>query len=171
MLKNYLKIAVRYLFKHKAYSLINITGLAVGVSCCILILLYVQDELSFDRYHRQAAQIYRLVTDVQTESETNYQANSAAELVFRIAVVGAGSLCWPLSRKLSGVDFVRISAGCGTERRIWIHETGNSRAARFGRVPICHISSADDRHDSGIFTIGVFAKAKSGVQRGTNAGD
>ncbi|MGH7450500.1 MAG: ABC transporter permease, partial [bacterium] len=60
MLKNYLKIAVRNLLKHKAYSFINIVGLAMGMTCCILILLYVQRELSYDRFHKDAKQIYRI---------------------------------------------------------------------------------------------------------------
>ncbi|MCI0696534.1 ABC transporter permease [candidate division KSB1 bacterium] len=60
MFKNYLKIALRNLLKHKGYSFINIFGLAVGLTCCILILLFVQDELSFDRFHRNAGRLYRL---------------------------------------------------------------------------------------------------------------
>ena len=52
MLKNYLKIAIRVIKKHKGYSFINITGLAVGIACCVLILLWVQDELRFDRFHK-----------------------------------------------------------------------------------------------------------------------
>jgi putative ABC transport system permease protein len=62
MLKNYLKIAFRNLLKFKTYSLINITGLAVGVAACILILLYVKDELSFDKYNLKADRIYRVYT-------------------------------------------------------------------------------------------------------------
>jgi putative ABC transport system permease protein len=60
MINNYLKIALRNLKKHKAYSFINIAGLAVGMTCCILILLWVQDELSYDRYHENADRIYRI---------------------------------------------------------------------------------------------------------------
>ena len=60
MLKNYLKIALRNLQKHKVYSFINIAGLVVGMACCILILLWVQDELSYDRYHENADRIYRI---------------------------------------------------------------------------------------------------------------
>ncbi len=60
MLKNYLKIAARNLLKHKAYSFINIAGLAMGMTCCILILLYVQHELSYDRFHQDAKRIYRI---------------------------------------------------------------------------------------------------------------
>jgi putative ABC transport system permease protein len=63
MLKNYLKIALRNLLRHKGYSLINILGLAVGMASCILILLYVHDELSYDKYHEQADQIYRVTRE------------------------------------------------------------------------------------------------------------
>jgi len=51
MLKNYLTVAVRNILRHKVYSFINIMGLAVGMVCCILILLWVQDEMSYDRFH------------------------------------------------------------------------------------------------------------------------
>jgi putative ABC transport system permease protein len=65
MLKNYLKIAARNLLKHKAYAFINTAGLAVGMTCCLLILLYVQDELSYDRHHENADRIYRVVLEAQ----------------------------------------------------------------------------------------------------------
>ncbi len=61
MLKNYLKIALRNLRRHKAYTFINVLGLAVGLACCLLILFYVQDELSYDTYHEKADRIHRLV--------------------------------------------------------------------------------------------------------------
>ncbi len=61
MFKNYLKIALRNIFRHKTYSLINITGLSVGLACCILILLYVKYEFSYDKYHENADNIYRVV--------------------------------------------------------------------------------------------------------------
>ena len=61
MLKNYLLIALRTFRKRKSFSLINLAGLAVGVACFWLISLYVQFELSFDRYHQKANRIYRLV--------------------------------------------------------------------------------------------------------------
>jgi len=63
MLLNYLKIALRNLLRHKGYSFLVIGGLAVGMACCILILLYVQDELSFDRYNQNHDRIYRLVAE------------------------------------------------------------------------------------------------------------
>jgi putative ABC transport system permease protein len=61
MFKNYLKIALRVLKKHKAFSFINITGLAVGMACCVLILLWVQDELSYDKFHENNKRLYRLI--------------------------------------------------------------------------------------------------------------
>ncbi len=60
MLKNYLKISARNLYKYKGFSLINISGLAIGMTCAILILLYVRFELSFDTFHEQAGRIQRV---------------------------------------------------------------------------------------------------------------
>jgi len=67
MLKNYFKIALRNLAKYKGYSFINIAGLAIGMACCLLIFLYVQDELSYDRYHDKADRIYRVIEEVRLE--------------------------------------------------------------------------------------------------------
>ena len=60
MIKNYFKIALKNIVHHKAYSIINISGLAIGMACSILILLWVQNELSYDRFHTKADQLYRL---------------------------------------------------------------------------------------------------------------
>jgi len=59
MFRNYVKIVWRNLANNKVYSAINIGGLAVGMACCLLITLYVTDELSYDRYHQKADRIYR----------------------------------------------------------------------------------------------------------------
>lgn len=61
MLKNYLKTAFRYLFRQKIFAAINIAGLAVGLSCCVLIFLYVADELSFDNFHDKEKTIFRIL--------------------------------------------------------------------------------------------------------------
>jgi putative ABC transport system permease protein len=68
MLQNYCKIAVRNLLKYKAYSFINIAGLAIGIAVSLLILLFVRDELSYDRYHQNRERIYRLITQVDGAS-------------------------------------------------------------------------------------------------------
>ena len=60
MLRNYLIVAVRNLMRHKGYSAINIVGLAVGMACCVLMLLLVQDELSHDQFHLNKDRIYRI---------------------------------------------------------------------------------------------------------------
>ena len=65
MLKNYLKTAVRNLLRNKFYSFINISGLAVGLATCLLIWLYVSDELSYDRYNLHADRIYRVNTEIK----------------------------------------------------------------------------------------------------------
>ncbi|MFQ3213429.1 MAG: putative ABC transport system permease protein [Marivirga sp.] len=59
MLRNYIKIAWRNLIKNKLYSIINITGLSIGVACSMLIFLYVSNELSYDQFHENADNIYR----------------------------------------------------------------------------------------------------------------
>ncbi len=61
MLENYFKIAWRNLIKKTAYSVINILGLALGIACCFLIFMFVQDELSYDNYHTKRDRIYRVI--------------------------------------------------------------------------------------------------------------
>ena len=68
MLKNYFTIAVRSLRRHKTYTFINVTGLAVGVACCLLILLFVREEHSYDRFHENADRIYRVVHEGKSSS-------------------------------------------------------------------------------------------------------
>ena len=60
MFKNYLKIAFRNVRRHKGYSFINISGLAVGMACCLLILIWINHEMSYDRFHEHSDSIYRL---------------------------------------------------------------------------------------------------------------
>ena len=69
MIKNYLLIAFRNLRKYKFISFINLFGLTVGLTCCLLILAYIVNELSFDRYNKQAENIYR-VTRTFRNTET-----------------------------------------------------------------------------------------------------
>ncbi len=69
MLKNYFKIAFRNLLKSKFYSFINIVGLAVGIACCLLIMLFVQDELSYDKHHPYAERLYRVNSDIDFGGE------------------------------------------------------------------------------------------------------
>ena len=70
MLKNYLKISFRNLSRNKTYSVINIFGLSVGIACSVLILLWIHDEMSYDRFNKNANQIYRVVAN----EGVNYKA-------------------------------------------------------------------------------------------------
>ena len=65
MIKNYFKIAFRNLWKNKGYSAINIFGLAVGLATCLLIILYITDELGYDRFYKNADRIYRINSDLR----------------------------------------------------------------------------------------------------------
>lgn len=66
MLKNYIITAIRNLWRNKFFSFINIFGLSIGISCCMLIFLYAKDEVSFDRFHEKKDQIYRIVAELRT---------------------------------------------------------------------------------------------------------
>ena len=69
MIKNYLKVALRKLWSHKTFTFINIIGLAIGMTACFLIYLYVTFELSYDNFHTKADRIYRVVADIKTPTE------------------------------------------------------------------------------------------------------
>ena len=78
MFRNYLKIALRSLWKNRVYSGINVLGLAVGLATCLLIGLYVADELSYDRHHERADRIFRVVQRAQWEgNDMNVAITSA----------------------------------------------------------------------------------------------
>jgi len=68
MFTNYLKPALRNFMRNKAYSFINIFGLALGITCCLLLSLYIWDEMSYDKHHRRAGDLYRIITTIQSGS-------------------------------------------------------------------------------------------------------
>ncbi len=76
MIKNYIKVALRSLRKNKIYSFINIIGLALGLACAMLIILYVKDEVSFDRFHHDVQNIYRIVNTNYFEGKDHKDGNS-----------------------------------------------------------------------------------------------
>jgi len=76
MLRNYLKIAVRNLLRHKLHSVINISGLAIGMACCVLIMVFLQDELSYDKFHDNVERIF-LVTEERGSEARIYQSWSS----------------------------------------------------------------------------------------------
>jgi putative ABC transport system permease protein len=76
MLKNYLITTLQYLQKNKAISVINLIGLTMGLTVSFFALLYVDFELSYDSYHRNADRIYRLVTDVKSSTGIDYRGSA-----------------------------------------------------------------------------------------------
>jgi putative ABC transport system permease protein len=77
MFKSYLKTSLRFLLKNKTFSLINIVGLATGTLCCLYILLYVQQQYSYDKQHKNAANIYRITTDLELTGDKHHSASSS----------------------------------------------------------------------------------------------
>ncbi|MFC2157043.1 ABC transporter permease [Acidobacteriota bacterium] len=71
MLKNYFKLALRLMKRHLGFSLINVFGLAIGMACCILIFLWVQDELSYDKFHTNSDNLYQITISSERGSWTS----------------------------------------------------------------------------------------------------
>ncbi|MGZ8552832.1 MAG: ABC transporter permease [Chitinophagaceae bacterium] len=67
MLNNYIKISLRHLWQNKLYSLINLSGLAIAITCVLLAVLFIKDERSYDRFHEKEKNLYRVVTNVTNE--------------------------------------------------------------------------------------------------------
>ena len=103
MFRNYLTVALRNLFRHKLYSVINIAGLAVGLACVLFIILFARDELSYDKWVPDSANLYRLELTI-------HAAGSAAAGNGRDPVSHAGGH----ARRNSGRDGHDAPAG-GTD--------------------------------------------------------
>ena len=65
MLRNYFTVAVRNLLKHKFYSLLNVMGLATGMACCTLVLLYIQDEFRYANYHSKGDRVFQVLRETR----------------------------------------------------------------------------------------------------------
>ncbi|MGN6638700.1 MAG: ABC transporter permease [Mucilaginibacter sp.] len=107
MIRNYFITAFRNLWRNKAFSLINIVGLSVGLACCMLIFLYTMDEVSYDRFNINAANIYHLVVDSKGPDGQIHKFSST------------GDMPGPnFKRQLPEIeDFVRIQGGSYTIKR------------------------------------------------------
>ncbi|WP_407557442.1 ABC transporter permease [Winogradskyella sp. 4-2091] len=98
MIKNYIKIALRNLYRHKGFTFLNIIGLAIGMTAGFLVLLYVNFELSYDTMHSKSDSIYRVVADIDTPSEK----------------IEAGMAAWPIGPNINKefpeiLNFTRVN--------------------------------------------------------------
>ena len=76
MFTSYLKVALRNLQRSPGQTAINVAGLAVGMACCVLIVLFVQDEQRFDRFHDKADRIYRVVNERRAADNVSHRATT-----------------------------------------------------------------------------------------------
>src|SRR5436305_5918746 len=100
MFQNYLKVTIRNLLRNKVHSFINIVGLSIGLAYAILIILYVNDEVSFDRFHKNGNNIYRIVTKTKRSGVELKDGNT-------------GLLQGPrFAQNIPGIEtFVRVQSG------------------------------------------------------------
>ena len=84
MIRNYFKIAIRNLFKDSFYSFINIFGLSIGITACLLILLYVSNELSYDKFHKDHKRIFRVTTKAMMSESEIMNSESAKPLLAEV---------------------------------------------------------------------------------------
>ena len=107
MIRNYFKTAFRNLWRNKGFSAINIVGLSVGLACCMLIFLYTMDEVSYDKFNTNAANIYHLTADMKSPDGQLHKSSST------------GDMPGPnFKRQLPDIlDFVRIQSGSFTIKR------------------------------------------------------
>ena len=80
MIKNYLTVAIRNLMRHKLYTSINVLGLAIGLACGILILLYIQQEFAVDRSHTLGDRIYKVIREQRSSTQTTYSSGTSGAL-------------------------------------------------------------------------------------------
>jgi putative ABC transport system permease protein len=106
MLKSYFLTAIRNLWRSKIYSAINISGLSVGLACCMLIMLFAKDEVSFDRFHAKGNRIFHIVTETKSPNGSTNKFGST------------GNMPGPtFTREIPEVEnFVRIQQGTFTLR-------------------------------------------------------
>jgi putative ABC transport system permease protein len=117
MFKSHLKIALRNIIRHKGYSFINIAGLAVGMVCCILILLWVQEQLSYDRFHENTDNLYRVaITNEARDWHGYYTPGNVAEY---------------LRNEVPEVEAASVFSEIGSESKIAFGETSFLRKGAF----------------------------------------
>ncbi|WP_128546000.1 ABC transporter permease [Larkinella soli] len=116
MLGNYLKIGLRNLWKNRSYGFINVLGLALGMTCCLLIVLFIRYELGFDRFHTNADRIFRVVEHSRKADGVQYWSTTAYPLAQAIR------------REIPGVS---VTQTAGPDMRIISSTDGRGNVNRF----------------------------------------
>lgn len=122
MLRNYLNVAIRNIRKHKFYSIINILGMTIGITACLFIVIYINDELSYDRFHANADRIYQVNLHGRISGQDIVTANTsppiAQTLVAEIPEVEAGTRL----RNVSGMS-VKYQDNAFTEGNVFMADS------------------------------------------------
>ena len=147
MLTNYLKIALRNLQKHKGYSFINIAGLAIGMAACVLILLFVRHEFSYDRYHEHAGS--SVYMDRTSGEEVIHWARTPAPLAPALADAFPEIRAVVRVRKNPRTDLVRYGEkefyfeykGCSRKLMIFAYLIRPRTSPTLGRDVACNVST------------------------------
>jgi putative ABC transport system permease protein len=84
MIRNFITISLRSIMRSKVYSFINIAGLSIGVSCCLLLALYIEDEMSYDKHHRNGENIYRVLSSIGIDKTNHTMGTTSAPIVWGI---------------------------------------------------------------------------------------
>jgi ABC-type antimicrobial peptide transport system permease subunit len=108
MIENYFKIALRHLWRNRLYTFINVVGLSIGITCALLAILYVRDEMSYDRFHKNALQLYRLTTTITNPSGMQQTVGTTGQVqgpAFKEAIPEISDYL-----RLWGIDAINMSA-------------------------------------------------------------
>jgi putative ABC transport system permease protein len=89
MIKSYLTLAMRLMVGHRGFAFINVAGLTIGIACSLMLFLYIQDELSFDRFHRDALRTYRVGFESKLQGSESISAETGAPLAGALHKVSA----------------------------------------------------------------------------------
>ena len=115
MLENYFRVTYRNILKQKGYALINILGLAIGLACCLLIMMYVYNKLRYDRFHEHSDRIYRLVQTMKSESRVDEGATTPFPAGPTLESVYSGYI--EASARLYNLQVPKLSLGIREEER------------------------------------------------------
>ena len=108
MIKNYIKISLRNIQRNKLFTLINTFGLSVGVACCLLLALYIQEELSYDKHFERTEDIYRITSFMQNDTGKEFKLASCS-----------GPLAWGIKHRIPEIEAVtRIFDPPGVEQNL-----------------------------------------------------